>query len=147
MQYRIALDIILPRERVVELFLDVDSLKKWQPDLVSFEHLSNYKTRRLGSKSRQIHKMGSREVEIIETITIYDSPERFSATYEADGVWNLVENQFIDVAGRKTRWILDTEFKCSGMMKFMGFLLPGMFKKQTATFMSRFKAFAEDEGV
>jgi hypothetical protein len=43
-----------------------------------------------------------------------------------------------------TRWVLDSHFKFSGlMMKLMALLLPGMFKKQTLTFMQRFKEFAE----
>ena len=55
--------------------------------------------------------MGRREVEIIETITVHNYPEEFSATYEADKVWNLIENRFFDVGECKTRWILDGEFK------------------------------------
>ena len=39
MRYELELDIDLPRERVVELFLDAENLPKWQPDLVSFEPL------------------------------------------------------------------------------------------------------------
>ena len=31
-------------------------------------------------------------------------------------------------------------------MNLMSFLLPGMFKKQTVTFMKRFKEFAERSG-
>ena len=46
--------------------------------------------------------MGKREIEIIETVTVHKPPEEFAATYEAPGVWNLVENRFIDVGGRKT---------------------------------------------
>ena len=144
MRYQLELDIELPRERVIELFLDAQNLSKWQPDLVSFEHIEGVEARRVGAKSRQVHKMGKREVEMIETITAHNYPDEFSATYEADGVWNLIENRFVDVGGRKTNWILDSEFKCSGIMRIIAFLMPGMFKKQTFTFMRRFKEFAEN---
>ena len=143
MRYRLELDIDLPRERVIEIFLDPENLRKWQPDLLSFEPISGSDPRDVGAKSRQVHRMGKREVEIIETITARNYPDEFSAIYEADKVWNLVENRFVDVGERKTRWILDSEFKCSGLAGLMAFFMPGMFKKQTWTFMNRFKEFAE----
>ena len=144
MRYQLELDIELPRGRVVELFLDPESLHQWQPDLVSFEPLGEGDPRDVGAQSRQVHKMGGREVEILETITVRDDPEKFAATYEADKVWNLVENQFLDDGGQRTRWILDSEFKCSGFTRLLALLMPGMFKKQTLTFMKRFKEFAEN---
>ena len=146
MRYQLELDIDLPRERVIELFLDHDNLRKWQPDLVSFEPIGGDEPRQVGAKSKQVHKMGRREVEIIETITAHNFPDEFSATYEADGVWNLVENRFVDVGERKTHWLLTSEFKCSGIVRLMAFFMPGMFKRQTLTFMNRFKEFAEDSG-
>jgi hypothetical protein len=144
MRYQLELDIDLPRARVIELFLDSDNLTKWQPDLVSFEHVSG-EPREVGAKNRQIHKMGKREVEMIETITARNFPEEFSATYEAHKVWNLIENRFIENGPEKTHWILDTEFKCGGMVRIMALLMPGMFKKNTFTFMNRFKDFAENQ--
>lgn len=145
MRYQLEIDIDLPRERILDLFLNQDNLQKWQPDLVSLEPLGWEGDYTVGAKTKQIHKMGNREIEMIETITEYDYPESFSATYEADGVWNLIENQFVDVDAGKTRWVVDSEFKCSGfMMKLMTWVLPGMFKKQTLTFMQRFKEYAEN---
>ena len=111
MRYQLELDIELPRERVLELFLDPESLHQWQPDLVSFEPLGDGDPRDVGAKSRQVHKMGGREIEILETITVRDDPEKFAATYEADKVWNLVENQFLDDGGQRTRWILESDAK------------------------------------
>lgn len=143
MRYRLELDIDLPRERVIELFLDTRNLPEWQPDLVRFEHLGPGEAREVGAKSRQVHKLGRRRVEMIETITVHNNPDAFSATYEADGVWSLIEHRFVDVGESKTRWILDSEFKCSGIARPMAFFMPGMFKKQTLTFMNRFKDFAE----
>ena len=144
MRYQLELDIDQPRERVIELFLDSENLYKWQQGLVSFEHLDGQEARQVGAKSKQVHKMGRHEVEMIETITAHNYPDEFSATYEADGVWNLIENRFIDVDGSKTKWVLDSEFKCKGIMRLMAFFMPGMFKKQTFTFMQMFKEFAEN---
>ena len=147
MRYRFELEIEVPRERVVELFSDEQNLYQWQPDLVSFESLDGDKARDVGSRTRQIHRMGKREIEMIETITVHDPPERYSATYEADGIWNLIENHFVNVDDQRTRWILDSEFNCSGIViRLMTIFAPGMFKRQTMTFMQRFKEFAEKAG-
>lgn len=142
MKYTLDIEIDLPRAKVVELFDNPDNLKKWQPDLVSFEHLSG-DPGQVGAKSKLLHKMGKREVEMIETVTSRNLPDEFSGTYEAKGVWNLVENRFVEVDENKTKWILDTEFKCSGFMRIMALLMPGMFKKQSFKFMQQFKEFAE----
>lgn len=143
MRYHLELEIIAPRERVIELFLDPDNLLKWQPDLVSFEPIGEGEPRQVGAKTRQVHKMGKREVETIETITAHNHPDEFSATYEADKVWHLIENRFVDIDDGKTRWILDSECNASGFVGIMIRLFPGMLKKQTSTFMNHFKEFAE----
>ncbi|MEM7124682.1 MAG: SRPBCC family protein [Chloroflexota bacterium] len=145
MKYQLELDIDLPRERVIEHFLDGENLFKWQPSIVSFEPINWQGERQVGAKTKQLHRMGKREVEMIETITVNSYPDEYAATYEADGVWNLIENRFIDVSDSKTKWILDSEFKCSGIvMRLMTFFMPGMFKKQTSTYMKLFKEFAEN---
>lgn len=144
MRYQLELEINAPRDRVVELFLDPDNLKKWQPDLVSIEIVGDKPPREVGGQTRQIHRMGKREMEILETITVYQPPRAFAATYESDGVWNLVENQLTELNDKQTHWVLTSEFKCSNwLMKIFTVVMPGMFKKQTMTFMQRFKEFVE----
>jgi hypothetical protein len=144
MRYQLELEIHAPRERVVELFLDPGNLKLWQPDLVSFKQITPGAPRDVGAKSKQIHRVGKREFELIETITVNSPPGEFAAIYEAEGVQNPISNRFTQTAAGTTHWILDTHYNFSSlMMKLMALLFPGMFKKQTLAFMQRFKEFAE----
>lgn len=143
MKYTIEMAINRPRERVIELFDSTENLKKWQPELVSFEHLSG-EPGQVGAKSKLRYEMGKREVEMIETITSRNLPDEFSGTYETQGVWNKVENHFIPEGDQQTRWRMHSEFRCGGFMKIMALLMPGMFKKQSRKFMQRFKDFAEN---
>ncbi len=144
MRYQLEMDIELPRHRVIDLFLDPDNLPKWQPSLVEHEFIKGNGTRDVGAQSRQVHEMNGRVVEMIQTIKVCDYPDKFSASYEGDGVYNLIENSFSEIGEKKTRWILNSEFRCSNMfMKLMTFVLPGQFKKQTLKFMMLFKEFAE----
>jgi len=144
MRYQLELELAAPRERVVELFLDPENIPKWQPSLVGMEPIGDITAREPGAQTRQLHKMGKREVEMIETTTVHNYPDEFCATYESDDVWNLIENRFYESGPETTRWELVSEFRSTNwMMKVMIVLFPGMFKKQTRTFMDYFKQFVE----
>jgi len=142
MKYTIETTIDLPLDTVIALFDNQENMKHWQPELQSFEHLSG-DPGQVGAKSRLLYKMGKREVEMIETITVRNLPDEFSGTYEANGVLNIQKNIFKEENG-KTHWISECEFRMSGFMKIMGWFMPGAFKKQSRKYMDQFKAFAEN---
>ncbi|MFY0652017.1 MAG: SRPBCC family protein [Cyclobacteriaceae bacterium] len=144
MKYTLDIDIDLPRDRVIELFDSTENLKKWQPELVSFEHISGEPGQK-GAKSKMLYKMGKREVEMIETITKRNFPDAFNGTYEAKGVMNWANNTFEEVNSNKTKWISENEFQFGGFMKLIGFFMKSSFPKQTFKYMEQFKAFAENE--
>lgn len=145
MKYTHEIEINLPINQVIELFDNANNMKHWQPGLVSFEHLSGTPGQ-VGAKSKLKYKMGKREIEMIETITVKNLPEEFSGTYEAKGVFNIVKNFFSPLGENKTKYISECEFQFKGFMKIIAFLMPGMFKKETAKYMKQFKEFAEKTG-
>ncbi len=144
MKYTTSLEVDVPRARFIELFDDPANLPKWQEGLQSFTPVSGT-AGQVGAKSKLVFLMGKRRLEMVETITKRALPEEFSGTYEAKGVWNLVENHFADMGG-KTRWDMAIEFRMSGFLKIMGWLMPGMFRKQTLKMMNSFKTYAEAAG-
>ena len=145
MKFTVEITINLPRNRVITLFDSTENLYKWQPGLISFEHESGT-AGEVGAKSRLEYKMGKREVKMVETITVRNFPDEFSAIYEAKGVWNEVKNYFHEVDENTTKWVSENEFRCSGFMKLFALLLPGSFKKETMKYLKYFKEFAEKEG-
>jgi hypothetical protein len=145
MQYTSEITINLPRQRVIELFNSTDNLYKLQQGLKSFEHVSG-EPGKDGAVSELVYEMGSRKVEMTETIVKANFPDEYDATYEAKNVWNLTESTFID-EGKQTRWVMENEFKMGGLMGLMSRLMPGQFKKQTLSDMNRFKEFAEKQGL
>lgn len=142
MKYSHEIVIDLPIDRVIELFDNPDNMSRWQEGLVSFETIEGT-AGEVGAKSKLVYDMGKRRIEMIETITVRDLPHQFSGTYEAKNVWNLVENFFESKDDGQTKWTSRNEFKCTGMMKLMVFLMPGAFKKQSYKYMLDFKKFAE----
>ncbi len=144
MKYSNEIVIDLPREKVIELFDNVENLEKWQPGFLGFEHISGEPGKE-GSKSKMMYQMGKRKVEMIETITKANFPTEFNGTYEAKNVFNIINNRFEQLSSSQTKWISHNEFKFSGFMRIMGFLMPGAFSKQSYKYMEYFKDFAEKE--
>ena len=134
-----------PRADVIRLFDNPDNMKHWQPEFVSFEPLSGTPGQ-VGAKSKLVYTMGSRTIEMIETITVRDLPREFTGTYETKGVFNIVKNTFEDLGNGSTRWVSENEFQFGLFMKIIAFLMPGAFRKTSQKFMDQFKAFAESEG-
>ena len=143
MKYTTQIDINLPLDKVIELFDNPDNMKHWQPTLVSFEHMSG-EAGQSGAKSKLIYQMGKRKVVMIETITKRNLPEEFTATYDANGVYNVQKNTFVALDDNTSRWESHTEFKFSGMMKVIAFFMGSKgFQKETMKFHQQFKDFAE----
>lgn len=144
MKYTVQAEIDLPIEKVIELFDNPDNLKHWQPGLISFEHVSGTPGQP-GAKSRLKYKMGKREIDMLETITVRDLPREFSGTYEANGVYSVSKNFFKPVSDNKTLYINENEFRFRGFMKVIGFLMPGSFRKESMKYLMQFKEFAEKQ--
>jgi len=142
MKYTVETEINLPIARVVELFDDPENLKHWQPGLLSFEPISGTPGQP-GAKSKLKYKMGKRDIEMIETITVRNLPDEFSGTYEAKGVFNIVKNYFRPVSENKTKYINESEFQFNGFMKLIGFLMPGAFRKESEKYLMRYIEIAE----
>lgn len=144
MKYSVEIEINQPIAKVIELFDNVDNMKQWMEGLQSFEHISGT-AGQVGAKSKLMFKMGSREIEMIETITVRNLPAEFSGTYEAKGVFNIVRNKFQSIGENKTKYISEQEFQFGGFMKLIGFIMPGTFKKQSMKYLQDFKNFAEKQ--
>ncbi len=142
MEYSLDIEINLPRDQVVALFRDQEKLSKWQPGLISIAPLSG-EPEEVGAKTRLIHKMGTRKIEMVETVEVANLPDEMILVYEAKGVWNRCINRFVVLSAEQTLWNFETEFRCNGWMRVMVFLMPGLFKKQSRADLQHFKEFVE----
>jgi len=82
---------------------------------------------------------------LIETITVNNLPDEFSAVYDTKSMVNTMMNRFKSIDENNTEYIAELEYtKINGFMpKMMSVLMPGMFKKQTQKWLNQFKTFAE----
>jgi len=136
-------EIAAPRARVIELFDDPSNLPKWQKDLIRFELLSG-RPGRPGARSRLVYRTGKGEFEMIETVTARNLPDEFSGSYEMKMGVMTVGNRFLD-HGASTRWIVDTDYSPSGVMKVITLFMRGAIRKQTVKVLHAFKTFVESQ--
>lgn len=143
MKFNLEIIIEKPIDEVIEKFSDPDNLPKWQPGLISIEHMEGTPGE-VGAKQRMNYLMGKRKVELIETIKVNDLPREFSATYVAGKVWNDNKNFFASSKDGNTIYSAENEFQLKGVMKIMGWVMPNMFKKESMKYMTYFKDFVEN---
>ncbi len=146
MKYITEIEVNVPISEFTKKLDNPENMKHWQKDLISYTHLSGIPGNE-GSKMELKYKMGKRELVMIETIIKRNLPHEFHVIYDTKGVHNIQKNYFNAVNENTTKWISETEFEFSGFfMKLMGFIVPGVFKKQSMKYLKDFKAFAE-EGI
>ncbi|SFT56281.1 Polyketide cyclase / dehydrase and lipid transport [Lishizhenia tianjinensis] len=144
MKYSNEVIINAPIKKVIALFEEEANLPKWQEGFISAEIIEGERGK-AGLRSRLTYKMGKREIVMIETITTWDLPRNFTASYDTKGVYNIVSNHFEAVDDNTTRYFTENEFQFKGIMKLFGLLMPGAFKKQSQKYLNDFKTFVENE--
>jgi uncharacterized protein YndB with AHSA1/START domain len=134
-----------PIAKVAELATDVKSIQKWQPQVASYETISGTPGE-VGAKSNMVVNPGGRTIQMVETIVSKNLPHEYVATYEAPGVYNLVKNTFTEIDANTTKYTSYNEFKFTTlMMKVLGFVMGGSFKKSSDETLMNFKKFAESQ--
>ncbi|MCB1910075.1 MAG: SRPBCC family protein [Rhodocyclaceae bacterium] len=145
MKYTLKLTIDSPRENVCKLFGNPQNWSKWQGTFVGYESISG-DAGYAGSKTKLIHKFGKRQTEMVETVEANNLPEEMVCIYEAPSAWNRVVYRFKEISPQETELEFESEFKCSGFLKILAFLMPGMFKRASQKDMNAFKKFVETNG-
>jgi uncharacterized protein YndB with AHSA1/START domain len=153
MKYTVSTEIALPRERVVQLLADPANFPKWLRGLVVHEPISGAPGE-VGTTSRVVLQMGQQEFEGIETITRRepadlgripkDSVVHFDREIVGEGMWSVAHERFTEAGPETTLWESESEYRFDGLlMRLVGLLMPGAFRKQSRGHMEDFKAFAE----
>jgi hypothetical protein len=153
MRYTVSIEIAQSREKVVQLLVDPTQLPKWLRGLVLHEPLSGTHGQ-VGTKSRVVLQMGNQKFEGVETITRRDPvdlhgipkerPVHFEREIVGDGMWSAARDRFTEIDPNTTLWVSENEYRFSSLlMRLVGLVMPGVFRKQSLQHMQDFKAFAE----
>jgi hypothetical protein len=153
MKYTVSIEIALPLERVVQLLSDPAHMPKWLRGVVVHEPLNGLHGQ-VGTKSRVVMEMGQQQFEAIETITRREPADlsnlpkgsvvHFEREIFGEGMWSAARERLTEVGPNTTLWESENEYRFSSLlMRLVGLLLPGTFRKQSLQHMQDFKAFAE----
>jgi hypothetical protein len=153
MKYTVSIEIALPREEVAQLLADPAHMPKWLRGLVLHEPLNGVHGQ-VGTRSRVVMQTGQQKFEGIETITrrepanLRGIPKGSVVHYEreivGEGMWSAARERLTEASPDTTLWVSENEYRFSGlMMRLVGLLMPGAFRKQSLQHMQDFKAFVE----
>lgn len=153
MKYTVSIEIALPCEEVAQLLADPAHLPKWLRGLVLHEPL-NGEHGHVGTKSRVVLQMGEQQFEGTEIITRREPADlsgipngsvvHFEREIVGAGMWSAVRDRLTAAAPETTLWVQESEYRFSSwLMRLVGLLMPGTFRKQSLQHMQDFKAFAE----
>lgn len=153
MKYTASVEIDLPREKVVQLISDPAQMPYWLRGLVLHEPVKGVHGQ-VGTTSRVVFQMGKQRMEATETITrlepadLDEVPSSAVVHYEreiaAEGMWQAQRDRLVKAGTDTTVWESESEFRFKGvLMRLVGLVMPGSFRKQSYQHMQDFKAFAE----
>lgn len=153
MKYTVSIEIAMPREEVAQLLAEPAHMPKWLRGLVLHEPLNGIHGQ-VGTRSRVVMQFGQQEIEGTETITrrepadLREIPKgsvvHFDRELVTEGMWSAVRDRLTEAGPDTTLWVSESEYRFNGLlMRLMGLLMPGAFRKQSLQYMQDFKAFAE----
>lgn len=143
MKYAVDVTIAAPMDQVIAAYVNHDNYPHWQQGLLNMKPISGTPGE-VGAKTQLKFKMGKGEMEMVETVTLNKLPDLYAVTYETKGVFNEVKTHFSETSPGQTRLVCENEFRFAGlMMKLVGWIMPGAFRKQSRKYMADFKTFVE----
>jgi len=135
-------EIEAPRELAASIFAVPENKRHWHDEFVNHELLE-------GSPATpgSVTKLQFKKFILIETVVSNSLPDEFTGEYLAEGIcWNSMTNRFVDLGNDRTRYEVDIEYKFIGrIVKFMAWIMPGMFKNQVQKTLDQFKQHVESQ--
>jgi len=142
MKYTISNTINKPLEEVIEKFNDTEGAKQWMEGLQKIDRISGTPGE-VGARTDFYFLHKKKEMKISETILEQNFPHQIKFAYQSPMGKNEVEMLFEQLADGSTKQTNNTYFELKGFMKMFGFLMKGMFKKQSYKYLNGFKKYAE----
>ncbi|OIQ30944.1 MAG: hypothetical protein BM564_01660 [Bacteroidetes bacterium MedPE-SWsnd-G2] len=144
MKYSLKNTINKPHDEVITHFTNPDGLKHWMEGFERLERISG-EAHSEGSKTNFHFIFKNKPMVIAETILEQNLPHQIKFAYESKMGYNEVEMKFEKASDNSTTQINNSYFELNGPMKYIGFLMKPLMKKQSLKYMTAFKAYAEKQ--
>ncbi len=142
MRYTLSNTINKPLDEVIKKFTDPDGVKYWMEGFQKMEHVSG-DPGQVGAQTNFYFIHRNKEMKILETILEQNLPNQIKFSYQSSMGYNEVEMIFKEIDATSVSQTNNSYFEFNGIMKYLGFLTKGMFKKQSMKYMTAFKKYAE----
>jgi hypothetical protein len=145
MKFTLELPINKTRSDVWKAFDNPETMKKWQPSLISFEPVSGTQGQP-GALSKLTYKENEREFSLMEKVTHRDELKRLDGVYENNFADNIIRKTFLEQSMGRTLWVLETKFRFKTLiMRILGPLMKKNLIARTQKDMERFKEMVENQ--
>lgn len=146
MKIKGSIDINKPQSVVAELFADPAHMGEYQDGFLRKELISGD----MGQEeavSKIYYQYGKHEMELTETITLNQLPDRFEAHYHHVHMDNTMVGVFVSIDDHTTRYEYEFEYTRFNwvMPRLIAILFPGVYRRQVEKWMRQFKAFVEKQ--
>ena len=143
---KISFEIIIDAKRadVWKIFDDAENLKRWQPALQTYTHISGDPAQS-GAITELRYNENGREVLLTETILDRRPPDFLSGTYDSKWAHAVIVNHFNAIDDDTTQWTSYCNFRFKGFMKLLSIFVASSIRKRTNADMQRFKLLVETE--
>lgn len=144
MKYETRIILNAPLAEVMSKLLSKDNMKFWMKGFKSYELQEGIFFQK-GSVAILFLDAGIKQIEMTERILESDLPFYYKASYEAQGVTNIVSNQFEIIDNENTLWIQESEFQFKSIaVKTFSNLVVSLFQKISQSTLDGFKKFVEE---
>lgn len=142
MKYTLSNEINGSLSHVAEKIIAPDGAKEWTEGLQNAEQIEG-QFGKVGSKRNLNYLFNNKEMVITESIVEQNLPNQIKFAYDSKMGRNIVELIFEQVSENQVKQISHTTMELKGIMRWLGFALKPMFKKQSIKYMTAFKKYAE----
>lgn len=144
MKYIVETDISAGWEKVVSIFDSVESLFRWQASLRKIDLVNGMRGRE-GSTLRLVYRAGLFRLVVLESVKQRSSINDFIVVYQTRRLCCQARHRFIAIEPEKTRWSMECEIKCNGILRILAVLWPQYFYQKTYKYMRAFQAYIETD--
>ena len=139
-QHRVTIHLNRPVEEVFAFVTDSANLHKWQSNLLENEPLSE-KPLQVGTRFREVRRLGRRASEIQAEITDFERNRRFSTRTLTEPHASV--SYTLDSEDGGTRLTYEFALQTNGMMRLLGPLITNSIRKETKSDFETLKSILE----
>ena len=127
-QHRVTVDLDCPVEQVFAFVIDPKNLRSWQSGLVESQVLTEGPLR-VGTRVREVRKMGPTQSEVQAEITVLEPNKRFATRTVTKP--QVTINYTFETKGAGTRLTYEFVMQTNGLMRLLEPLIAGSIKKDS----------------